>query len=694
MASLSYPQFPAGTHVDRYHGREVADPYRALEDTEAPQTRAWIETQNALTASVIRPTGRREAVHDRLARLWNYARAGLPVGRGGRCMRTRNTGLQNQDVLYVSEQPEEEGRVLLDPNELSRDGTVSLSSFAVSYDGRHLAYGLNDGGSDWITFRVRSIDDGRDLDDEVRWSKFCEPVWLPDSSGFIYLSYEAPQKALADSNTAPHLRLHIIGTAQDDDASLFSMPDHPDRLFSPAISDDQAAIVISVMQGSADRNQVYLRSIADGKLTPLVTAFEAQFEFIGNDGDRYYFLTDAQAESGRIVAIDVAAGLPAGGIPELEEIVPPRADTLTHARIFGDDLVLLYLRHAQSLLERRPLSLPPANPQAEARVTEIPLPGIGTVSGVSGERRDREIYYQYTSFLEPEVNLRYDLGTGSSSMLDAASLDFDSAPYVTEQLFATSRDGTAVPLFVVRRRDVELDGSHPALLWGYGGFNIPIRPFFTVSRAVWLEQGGVLAVACLRGGGEYGTKWHEAGTKSRKQNVFDDFIACAETLIARGYTSASHLAIQGGSNGGLLVGASITQRPELFAAAHASVGVFDMLRYQKFTIGWAWAGDFGTSDDEEEFTALHAYSPLHNVHDGTCYPATLLTTGDHDDRVVPGHSFKFAARLQRAQGCGNPVLLRVETRTGHGAGKPTSLLIEEQADVLSFLLGHTGRSRG
>ena len=686
MAPVSYPSFPAGTHTDRYHGREVADPYRALEDTDAPRTRAWIEEQNALTADVIRATGRREAVHDRLARLWNYARAGLPVCRGGRCLRTRNTGLQNQDVLYASESPREEGRVLLDPNELSRDGTVSLSSFAASYDGRYLAYGLNDGGSDWITFRVRSIDDGRDLDDEARWSKFCEPVWLPDSSGFIYLSYEAPRKALADSNTAPHLRLHRIGTSQDDDESLFSMPDHPDRLFSPAISDDREMIVISVMQGSADRNHVYLRSIAGGEVTPLVTAFEAEFEFIGNDGNRYYFLTDAQAESGRIVAIDVTSRVPQHGIPELEEIVAPCSDTLIHARIFGDDLVLLYLHHAQSRLRRRPLAAPPA--------TEIPLPGIGTVSGISGERWDPEVYYQYTSFLEPEVNLAYDLETGSSTTLDAASLDFDPAPYVTEQLFATSRDGTAVPLFVVRRRDVELDGSHPALLWGYGGFNIPIRPFFTVSRAVWLELGGVLAVACLRGGGEYGTKWHEAGTKLRKQNVFDDFIACAETLIAGGYTSASHLAIQGGSNGGLLVGACITQRPELFAAAHAAVGVFDMLRYQEFTIGWAWAGDFGTSGDEDEFKALYAYSPLHNVTDGTCCPATLLTTGDHDDRVVPGHSFKFAARLQHAQGCANPVLLRVETRTGHGAGKPTSLLIEEQADVLSFLLGHTDRTRG
>lgn len=682
MSTFSYPHAERGTQTDSYHGHDVTDPYRALEDTDSLTTQAWIARQNELTASIIDSWAHRPAIRDRLERLWNFARAGLPVYRNGAYIRSRNSGLQNQDVIYHSSRASEPGRILLDPNTLSQDGTVSLSGFVPSPDGQLLAYGVNDAGSDWIDFRIRRIEDGEDLPDRLEWSKFCQPVWLPDSSGFVYLRYRKPENALTDSNTAPELALHRTGTRQDDDETLFSMPDHPDRLFSAAISDDDSTLVITVMEGSADRHQVYLRSLDTGDITPLVSRFEAEFEFLGNDASHYYFFTTFKAERGRIVSIDARNPDLKDGIPGMTEIVAEASDTLLEARLFGDDVYMVYLHHAQSRLLRRPL-------HGNADPEEIALPGIGTISGMQGERTDGEFFYQYTSFLQPAVNFRCRVSDGSTGILDSATVAFDPDPYTTTQVFAKSADGTMIPLFVVHRKDLVPDGSHPTLLYGYGGFNIAMRPFFTVSRAAWLEQGGVVAVACLRGGGEYGSEWHAAGTKLRKQNVFDDFVACAERLIADGYTSREHLAIQGGSNGGLLVGACITQRPDLFAAAHAAVGVLDMLRYHTFTIGWAWTGDFGSSENPDEFEALYAYSPLHNVVEGECYPATLLTTGDHDDRVVPGHTFKFAAALQYAQGCNRPVLLRVETRTGHGAGKPTSILIEEHADILSFLWEHT-----
>ncbi|TVQ27580.1 MAG: S9 family peptidase [Spirochaetaceae bacterium] len=682
MSTFTYPHAARGTQTDRYHGRDVSDPYRALEDADSLTTQAWIARQNELTGSIIGAWTHRHEIHERLERLWNFARAGLPVYRDGAYIRSRNSGLQNQDVIYHADRANELGRILLDPNTLSEDGTVSLSGFVPSPDGQLLAYGIHDAGSDWIDFRVRSIEDATDLPETLRWSKFCQPVWLPDSSGFVYLRYREPENARTDSNTAPELALHRIGTQQADDETLFNMPDHPDRLFSAAVSDDETTLVITVMEGSADRHQVYLRSLDTGKITALVNRFEAEFEFLGNDSGYYYFLTTFKAERGRIVCIDTSKPDLRDGIPAMTEIIAEASDTLLEARLFGDDIVMVYLHHAQSRLVKRPL-LESGEPE------EIALPGIGTISGILGERGDPEFFYQYTSFLQPAVNFRYRISDGSTAILDAAEVAFDANAFTTTQIFAQGTDGTEVPLFVVHRKDLEPDGSHPTLLYGYGGFNVAMRPFFTVSRAAWLEQGGVLAVACLRGGGEYGSEWHAAGTKLRKQNVFDDFVACAERLIADGYTSRAHLAIQGGSNGGLLVGACITQRPDLFAAAHAAVGVLDMLRYHTFTIGWAWTGDFGSSENPEEFEALYAYSPLHNVVEGECYPATLLTTGDHDDRVVPGHTFKFAAALQYAQGCTNPILLRVETRTGHGAGKPTSILIEEHADILSFLWEHT-----
>lgn len=678
----TYPYTPRGSESDTYHGYTVPDPYRALEDVDSLTTQAWIARQNELTESLTGSYAHRTEIRERLEHMWNFARSGLPLYRGGTYVRSRNSGLQNQDVIYRSDRADSVGEVLLDPNTLSEDGTTSLSSFELSPDGRLLAYGANEAGSDWITFRVRNVADARDREDTIRWSKFCRPVWLPDSSGFVYLRYREPARSLTDSNTAAELALHRIGTAQEEDELMFSMPDHPDRLFEAAVSDDGTTLVITVMEGSADRHQIYLRSLADSTTTPLVSRFESEFTFIGNDDEQYYFLTDHDAERGRVVAIDTSAATPHDGIPPMAERVAEHTDTLLDAYLFGDDAVLLYLHHAQSRLVKRPL-------RGDTDPDDIALPGVGTVSALRGERDQPEFFFQYTSFLQPAVTFRYKLADTTVTTLDTAEVAFDPGPYTTRQIFARSADGTDIPLFVVHRRDLALTGDHPTLLYGYGGFNIAMRPAFSVSRAVWLEQGGVLAVACLRGGGEYGSKWHASGTKLQKQNVFDDFIACAERLIADGYASRRTLAIQGGSNGGLLVGACMTQRPELFAAVHAAVGVHDMLRYHTFTIGWAWAGDFGSADHPEEFEALYAYSPLHNTVEGECYPATLLTTGDHDDRVVPGHTLKFGAALQYAQGCDKPVLLRIETRTGHGAGKPTALKIEEQADVLSFLWEHT-----
>ncbi|MFP4510223.1 MAG: prolyl oligopeptidase family serine peptidase [Spirochaetaceae bacterium] len=686
MNTYTYPYTPRGPQTDTYHGRTVPDPYRALEDLDSLTTQAWIARQNELTESITGSYPHRTEIRKRLEDMWNFARSRLPVYRGGSCVRSHNSGLQNQDVIYRSDRVDVLGDVLLDPNALSDDGTTSLSSFELSPDGTLLAYGISEAGSDWITFRVRNVADGTDRDDTIRWSKFCRPVWLPDSSGFVYLRYREPAHARTDSNTAAELALHRIGTAQEADELMFSMPDYPERLFEAKVSDDHATLVITVTEGSADRHQIFLRSLADGTVTPLISRFESEFTFIGNDDERFYFLSDHDAERGRVVAIDTSVVTPSDEIPPMIEYVSEAPDTLLEAHLFQDDVVLVYLHHAQSRLERRPLS-------GGAEPQDIALPGVGTVSAFTGERDHPEFFFEYTSFLEPAIAFRYRLADGTVSILDTSEVAFDPSPYTTHQIFARSSDGTEVPLFVVHRKDLPLTGNHPTLLYGYGGFNVAIRPSFSVSRAVWLEQGGILAVACLRGGGEYGSNWHAAGTKLQKQNVFDDFIACAERLISDGYTSRQKLAIQGGSNGGLLVGACMTQRPELFAAVHAAVGVHDMLRYHTFTIGWAWTGDFGSANDPQEFEALHAYSPLHNTVEGECYPATLLTTGDHDDRVVPGHTLKFAAALQYAQGCDKPILLRVETRTGHGAGKPTALKIEEQADVLSFLWEHTNGAR-
>lgn len=680
-----YPDTKTVDQTDDYHGVTVRDPYRWLEQpASTPDVRAWLEAQNALTESYLADIPEREAIKARLTELWNYPKQGAPFSKGGRYFQFRNTGLQNQDVLFVMDAPAAAGRVLLDPNTLSGDGTVSLRTFSVSPDGRHLAYATSQSGSDWQTWFIRDIETAEDLADVLPWSKFSGATWLPDSSSFFYKRYPEPEAddAFTEKNEAPGLFLHALGTPPSDDPLVYSRPDRPDWSFYPTISDDDRYLILHIGLGTLHKNLLFVRELTkenalEGAFSEMIGEFRAEYLFLGNDGETFYVQTDDGADQGRIIAIHLDNPDPANWT----EIVPEAADTLERTAMLQDEFICLYLRDASHRLARYR-----TNGEALERLA---LPGLGSVEELNAERSSTEMFYSFTSFLVPSQNFHFELSTGKSQKLGSQALNFDADAYTVRQTFATSKDGTRVPLFLIYKKGLEYSGQNPTLLYGYGGFNISLTPAFSASRLVWLERGGVLAVANLRGGGEYGTRWHEAGTKARKQNVFDDFIACAEHLIDEGVTSSPKLAIQGGSNGGLLVGACMTQRPELFGACLPAVGVLDMLRFHRFTIGWAWTSDYGSADQPDEFPALYAYSPLHNLKP-QCYPPTLVTTGDFDDRVVPAHSFKFAAALQSAQNCDNPTLIRIQTKAGHGQGKPTKILIEEQADIWSFLQGVLG----
>lgn len=678
--TIKYPVTRLVEHTDEYFGHVIPDPYRWLEESaETESVASWIAEQNRLAREHLDAAGHLPAITSRLSELWDYPKAGPPWSKAGRWLQFRNTGLQNQDVLWLLAGPDDEGRVLLDPNKLSDDGSASLASAAVSPDGRLLLYGVNSGGSDWATLHVLEIDSGLTLQDEVNWCRGGQGTWLPDSTGFLYARYPTPpegQEYLAEADN-PTLTLHRIGTVQEDDEAIYSRPDDPKLGFGTMLSDDQRYLIMVIWRGTEQKNQVWYRDLEEGlhgEFTPLIGEFQASYEYLGNDGSVFYLQTDDDAERSRVVAVNLARP------DEFRDVVPELKEALEYARLLGNRFIAVHLSHGSHVLSSWNL--------AGERLGEIILPGIGSVFTGRPDRDDEHLYLVFTSFLQPSAVFRTEGGPGRVESVWAPKLDFAADEFETVQEFALSKDGTRVPMFITRRKGTALDGSHRTLLYGYGGFNVNLTPMFSVSRLAWLEQGGVLVTANLRGGAEYGKAWHEAGTLDRKQNVFDDFIACAEHLMAAGYTTSKRLAIQGGSNGGLLVGACMTQRPELFGAVHAAVGVLDMLRYHKFTIGWAWASDYGTSDDESQFRTLLEYSPLHNLQEGTCYPPTLLTTGDRDDRVVPGHSFKFAAALQSAQACVNPVLLRIQTKTGHGHGKPTRLLIEEQADIWAFLLKH------
>ena len=677
-----YPETRKDNTVDDYHGTKVADPYRWLEDDNSAETAAWVEAQNAVTDAYLATIPERAGINERLTTLWNYERFGVPSRHGERYFFYKNNGLQNQDVLFKQAALDAEPEILLDPNTLSEDGTVSLGSTSFSDDGTLLAYSISESGSDWRTWKIRDVETGADLDDVVRWSKFSGASWAADGSGFYYSRYDEPaeDEALQQVNYFQKLYFHRIGTPQTDDTLVYERPDHKEWGFGGSVSEDGRYLIISVWEGTDPRNRVFYRDLqdADGEVVELLNDFDAEYAFLGNEGPVFWFKTNLDADRGRVIAIDTENPDRANW----KEIVPEAEETLEGYSLVGDRFILQYLRDARNVVKVFALD--------GTFEREVELPGIGSSYGFGGRREDTETFFGFTSYSNPGSVYRYDIATGEATLFKKPEVRFNPDDYETKQIFYTSRDGTRVPMFITHKRGLQPNGKLPTLLYGYGGFNISLTPSFSVANLVWMEMGGVYAVPNLRGGGEYGEAWHQAGTKLRKQNVFDDFITAAEWLINNGYTSSEGLAISGGSNGGLLVGACMTQRPDLFAAALPAVGVMDMLRFHKFTIGWAWVSDYGSSENAEEFEALYRYSPLHNLRDGVAYPATMMTTADHDDRVVPAHSFKFAATLQEKHAGKDPVLIRIETKAGHGAGKPTSKRIEEAADKLAFLVRELG----
>ena len=673
--ALVYPPAPRGDQVDEYNGTKVADPYRWLEDVDSAQTRAWVAAEHDLAETYLQAIPERAKIRSRLTEMFNYERFAVPEQRGGRLFFTHNDGLQNQPTLFWSAGPDAAPQVLLDPNTLSSDGTVALQQAEPSPDGTLLAYSLAQAGSDWIEWRVREVASGRDLPEVIRWSKFSSASWARDGSGFYYGRYDAPQPgaALKEENHYQRICFHRLRTDPASDPLVFATTEHPDWLVQAEMTEDGAYLVVTASKGTSPNTAVFVKAMRQPQPTfqPLFDAFDAQWRFLGNEGPTFYFQTDHDAARGRLITVDVRAH---HGIQPLISEVP---ETLADAHLVGDRLLLRYLQDARSELRAFDLRGRPLG--------EVALPGIGTAAGFAGEKKDHDTYYSFASFTTPPAIYRLDLATKKSALWRQSRLPFDPSPYETRQVFYTSRDGTRVPMFVVARKDLKLDGSHPTRLYGYGGFDIPQLPRFSVVNLAWLEMGGVYALANLRGGSEYGEEWHQAGTRTHKQHVFDDFIAAAEWLIANHYTAREKLAIEGGSNGGLLVAACLLQRPDLFGAAVAQVPVTDMLRFPKFTIGWSWVSDYGEVDKPDEFKALYSYSPVHNVKP-QAYPPTLITTADHDDRVFPAHSFKFTAALQAAQTGPAPIVLRVETRAGHGGGKPMGKIIEEDADILSFLV--------
>jgi prolyl oligopeptidase len=681
---LEYPQAARGDVVDDNHGTPVADPYRWMEDIDSTETRAWVEAQVALFDSYIADVPARKAIQDRLTQLWDYEKFGIPFEEGGRYFYSYNSGLQNQNVIYSTPSLDAEARVLLDPNTFSADGTVALAGLAPSKDGSKVAYAVSDAGSDWMTWKVRDVASGDDLDDQILWSKFSGAEWSPDGAGFFYGRFPEPEDGsdLRAANFFQKVYYHQLGTSQDDDALIWEDPENKDLRADATVTDDGAYLILTLGRGTDDKYRILYRPLADADAEPvhLVGDFDADYTFIDNDGPRLFFRTDKDTPLGKVIAINVHHPEP----EHWETIIPEAEETLLGANRVGGFLIAQYLKDARSQVKLHDL--------AGAFVREVEFPELGTASGFSGDRDDAETFYSFSSYTRPTSIFRYDLATGESSLYKEPQVDFNPDDYTTEQVFYTSKDGTRVPMFLSHKKGIEIGPDTPTLLYGYGGFNIPLTPSFSVSRLVWMEMGGVFAVPNLRGGGEYGEAWHKAGTKLQKQNVFDDFIAAAEYLIDEGRTSTPKLAIQGRSNGGLLVGACMTQRPELFGACLPGVGVLDMLRFHTFTIGWAWTDDYGSSENPDEFEALYAYSPYHRVEQGVCYPPTLIVTADHDDRVYPAHSFKFAAAMQAAQGCDNPILIRIETRAGHGAGKPTAKIIEEAADEMAFVVHELGVS--
>jgi prolyl oligopeptidase len=678
-SKIVYPESPRGETVDTYHGVTIADPYRWLEEMDSEQTRKWIDAQNDITFAHLGQIAARPRLQKRLQEVWDYERWGVPSREGNVLVVSRNDGLQNQAPIYKLDKDGKES-LLLDPNVLSADGTVALASTVFSHDGSKLAYGVSASGSDWQTWKVRDVATATDASDELQWIKFTAPSWAKDGKGFFYARYDAPKagRELESENYDQKLFFHRLGTPQSADTLVYSRPDQRKWGFEPKVSDDGRWLVITVKLGTDPKTSIFLQDlrkpIKARKTIELLPGFKARYRFVGSDGDTLWFLTDEGAPRGRLVAVPARPG------GKRTVVIPESMRTLVAVELIADRFVATYLDSAQSRVAIHTL---------DGKVErELQLPGIGSVGGFTGKRSDKETYFSFTGFATPTEIWKLDVASGTTQSWRRPKVAFDPSDYVTEQVFYPSTDGTSIPMFVSHRKGLEKNGSNPTYLFGYGGFNISLTPSFSVANLVWMELGGILAVPNLRGGGEFGEAWHQAGTKLEKQNVFDDFISAAEYLVANRYTRPEKLGIGGRSNGGLLVGAVVTQRPDLFGAALPGVGVLDMLRFDKFTIGWAWASDYGSTTNPDEFAALLAYSPYHNVRSGTAYPPTLVYTADHDDRVVPLHSYKFTAALQNAQTSEEPVLIRIDTKSGHGAGKPTSKQIEEAADLWAFLVHH------
>ncbi|MFL6468532.1 MAG: prolyl oligopeptidase family serine peptidase [Pyrinomonadaceae bacterium] len=702
-----YPKAKKVEQVDDYHGVKVADPYRWMEDTKSTDTQSWIEQQNKITDAYLGSIAERDHLRKRFTEVWNYERYSAPRKvADGFYLYSKNDGLQNQSVLYRATSINDPGKVFFDPNKLSEDGTAALSGSSFTDDGKLWAYGIARSGSDRTEWRVMNTATGEHLPDTLAPNRQGGISWLNDNSGFFYSAFPQTTSGgeLKQETFNQKIYFHKLGTPQSQDFIVYERPDDKELFVGGDVTEDGNYFIISVNKGTRPENMVYymplsgfdpstglLKNYVPGsaipdndiaarrrsQIQPLVTTLEASYSFIGNDGRTFYFSTDKGAPRSKVVAVDTMVKL-----GKWSDVIPESKDSLQGVGLLNDQFVLSYLKDASSKVRIFDMKGTP--------VRDVELPGIGSAGGFGGRRKESETFYTFSSFNAPPTIYRYDMKTGKSSEFRKAGVKFDGSQYEVKQVFYTSKDGTKVPMFLTYKKGIKLDGTNPTLLYGYGGFNISMTPGFSVSRVPWLEMGGVYAVANIRGGAEYGKEWWEAGSRLNKQNVFDDFIAAAEWLIANKYTSTPKLAIQGGSNGGLLIGAVLNQRPDLFGAALPAVGVMDMVRFPKFTIGWAWTSDYGSPDDAKDFNALYKYSPLHNIKPGTKYPATLVTTSDHDDRVFPAHSFKYAAALQAAQAGDAPVLIRIETKAGHGAGKPTAKQIEEQVDIYGFLIRNLG----
>ena len=680
----NYPETKKVDQVDNFFGTKVSDPYRWMEDLNSPELAEWVKQENALTEQYLSQIGMRAQFKSRITELWNYPKVSLPFREAGRLFYARNSGLQRQSAFYSRKSLGGPATLVIDPNTLSADGSIALSGFSPSPDGRYLAYGISEGGADWRTLLVRELDSAKQLADTVRWLKGGGMSWTRDGRGFYYARFPEPEagKQLQNAIHDEKIYYHVVGTPQSQDKLIYERPDHPDWFVYGSVSEDGRYLFISVNRGTEAQNRLYVAELGDPKnpkvdapIRPLFDKGDASYRAIGNVGSTIYLLTDRDAPRSRVVAFDI------GAPDSWRTVVPEQMNAIEQIALYKGGVAVNYLEDVKAHVRLYGLD--------GKFIDDLPLPGVGSLQGFSARPDTPEIFYAFTSPLYPTTTFRYDPVAKKTAPFEAPKLSFDASQYETRALFATSKDGTRVPVFVTMKKGLTLDGNNPAMLYGYGGFDISTTPTFRPDVLAWLEQGGIWATASMRGGSEYGEAWHKEGMFERKQNVFDDFIAAAQYLVDQRYTSPTKLGIMGGSNGGLLVGAVEEQRPELFAVALPAVGVMDMLRYHKFTGGGAWATEYGSADDSTQFEYLVKYSPVHNVKPGTCYPATLVTTADHDDRVVPSHSFKFTATMQAVQACARPVLIRVETQGSHGY-RPTDKRIAELADEWSFAAAGMG----